>query len=457
MRIAPRYCYLPGRLVSLGCAIVLFGLLTPGWADAPAKPAALSETPLSTSLWQDDYTHWLFIALSSSGPRAPGRIDTTAKGQRVIWREWHPLPVANAHPQSTPRIPRGEGKWEERQGKWYEKIGGLSTDITSTFVAYTAYREKAWYVAFGEQEWGPYAEKPQKIGFSPDGKRLVFVVHSANETIPFIDGQPGIKAHDVDKFLFSEDGKHLAYLISDDARTWRYVIDDKEQPAYPGVYGLVFSPDNHHYAYIAKNDAGKFGVVCDGKAMTFYDDIANGQQGTWSRYSTTDSPLVFSPDSASLAYVASMQDKSFVVQDGTPLREFTHTTAKPMNGQWISNLVFSANDHTLAYRVTDGTHDIIVTPDATWETPKGYKDTSLALSQDGKHIALVAGGPGPQSVYVDGKPGPYYQQILPIRDANNQPSGYIRFSANDTFHYFALKDKTAVDVLVVEEQLPRGI
>lgn len=453
MRAISRNHLVPDLLIGLFFMVFLFIPFMPGWATAPA----VSETPLAVSPWKDDNPIRMF---RSSGLLPPGKIEKSEKGERVIYWEWHP-------PQHG----------EEPPGAWFEKINHMSTDSTMTFLAYSAYRAKAWYVVFHGQEWGPYTQDVSDFTFSQDGKHLAYLVRSAEDITPFLDGQPGIKARVVDKFLFSQDSKHFSYRINDDRKTWHYVIDDKVEPAYPSVYGLTFSPDGQHYAYIAQNDTGKFCVVRDGKAMAFYDDIADGQERTWSRSFTTESPLLFSPDSTSLAYTATNQKKSFVMLDGIALREFTHPVVKSVIGfqYWISDIVFSANSQSLAYRATDerhdtsvsadghtlvdrviaGTYDLIVTPDATWTTPQGYRKASLVLSPDGKHIALVAGDVDKQSVFVDGKPGRYYQQISPIQDVNNHSNGYIRFSNNETFHYFARKDKKAWEPLVIEEHLPR--
>ncbi|HEY3378122.1 MAG TPA: hypothetical protein VGL77_11580, partial [Armatimonadota bacterium] len=269
--------------------------------------------------------------------------------------------------------------------------------------------------------------------------------------------------------------KHVAYRASSDRVRWHYVIDGDAQLDYIKVYGLLFSPDGKHHAYIAKDNNEKFCVIQDGKAMMTYDEIADGLEKTWSYSLQSDSPLLFSPDSSSIAYSAASQGYCFVVLNGKPLRQFPVTTATPRETHhWISDLVFSADSRSLAYRATDesfvlrensenhtlvvdrifGTYDLIVTSNTTLTTPKNYHETSLTLSPKGKHVVLVAGLDGKQSVYVDGKPGPYYANILPIRNADNQPNGYIRFSADDTIHYYVQKEQPMT--LVVEENIPRA-
>ena len=450
-------------IIGLTCALLTLVLLTHGLA-ATVNPRALRETPLDASPWKDDYTHWLFIAWSSCGPIPPGTIEKAEKGQRVVRRLRRRLPQ-----EATTGT-----QYEVPPGAWYEKIGKLFTDITSTYLAYNAYRAHAWYLVFDGQEWGPYSDEVSAVTFSQDGKRLAYLIRGVDGILPVIDGQPGTKAHEADGLLFSMNSKHVAYRVSSDRVRWHYVIDRNAQPDYASVYGLLFSPDGKHYAYIAMDDNGKFCVIHDGKTMMPYDEIADGQERSWSYSFQRDSPLRFSPDSSSLAYSAASQGNCFVVLNGKPLRQFPLTKVKPHEThRWISDIVFSADSRSLAYRATDervatrenpkdhilvvdripGTYDLIVTSNATFPTPKNYQKTSLALSPCGKHVALVAGLDGKQSVYVDGKPGPYYAKILPIRNANNQPNGYIRFSADETFHYYVQQEKTVT--LVVEEYLPR--
>lgn len=444
-------------IVSLTCALLILVLPTRGQADTVKQPA-LQETPLNASPWQDDYTHWLFIAWSNCGPVPPGTIEKSEKGQRVVSRQRRVLPLGTTL----------GAQYEESPGAWYERIGELFTDMTSTYLAYNAYRAHAWYLVFNGQEWGPYADEASMVTFSQDGKRLAYLIRDGDGNIPFVDGHPGTKTYNVTDLFFSEDSKHIAFRVRSDWMWWHYVIDGNAQPDYIAVSGLLFSPDGKHYAYIAKHDEGQFGVIHDGKAMTIYDDIGDF------RY-TNDSPLLFSPDSSSLAYAAISHGYSFVVLNGTPLRQFPLTTTRPHETHhWISDLVFSADSRSLAYRATDerfvtqenpedhtlveeripGTYDLIVTPNATLIMPENYQRTSLALSPHGKHVAVVAGVTGKQSVYVDGKSGPYYAEILSIRNAGNQPNGYIRFSAEETFHYFAQKKNTMT--LVVEETLPHA-
>jgi hypothetical protein len=56
---------------------------------------------------------------------------------------------------------------------------------------------------------------------------------------------------------------------------WAAVADGQEQQPYDGIGNLVFSPDSAHVAYIAGSAAKQF-VVVDGKEGKHYDGLVKG-------------------------------------------------------------------------------------------------------------------------------------------------------------------------------------
>jgi hypothetical protein len=89
------------------------------------------------------------------------------------------------------------------------------------------------------------------LTFSPDGRRVAYVVPQQPKWRVFVDGlEPRGAYHRVLEPLFSPDSRHVAYTAALGAR-WRVVIDGMEGTVYDAVSGLRFDgPDRVSYVAI---------------------------------------------------------------------------------------------------------------------------------------------------------------------------------------------------------------
>jgi hypothetical protein len=152
---------------------------------------------------------------------------------------------------------------------------------------------------------------------SPDGNRLAFVERSSlsKRRRVLVDGEHVGGVYDeIAKGtpLFSWDSKRLAFVarrgnecfvVIDDKVSEPYATEDESGRQWP-VASMVFSPDSAHVAYQVHGNDG-IRVVVDGNAHGPYDDVTlpDGRKvwGIWE--------FMFSPDSRHFAYRARNGEK----------------------------------------------------------------------------------------------------------------------------------------------------
>ncbi len=130
--------------------------------------------------------------------------------------------------------------------------------------------------------------------FSPDGNHLAYGAKKGEMFSLVLDGQPGPEFKWAFAPRFSPDGKRLAYIVEDGKQ--RVVVDGKAGPEYDGIVDgtPIFSPDSRHVAYVAKKGgkvAGEPGRAAGARIRR--SDAAGVQPGQ-------RPPGVFSQDGAEL-------------------------------------------------------------------------------------------------------------------------------------------------------------
>lgn len=131
---------------------------------------------------------------------------------------------------------------------------------------------------------GPLKEKEydgiDDITFSPDSSRLAYTAKHGENVLAVIDGVESKEYPQIVKtdnghapcFIFSTDGKHLAYAVSNkdfEVATWFLVFDGVEtkhyqcHPSYVSGTYIAFNPDSSHCVYtIRLNNVAR--IVVDG-------------------------------------------------------------------------------------------------------------------------------------------------------------------------------------------------
>ena len=111
---------------------------------------------------------------------------------------------------------------------------------------------------------------------------------------------------------FSPNEERFAFVKSrGDYGTGKYtvVVDGEESPEYDEIFfgGPVSSPDSKHVAYGAEK-GDKMVVALDGQEGPELDKLPDWLGLPYSSVMVCQEPLVFSPDSTQLAYLAKNRD-----------------------------------------------------------------------------------------------------------------------------------------------------
>lgn len=152
--------------------------------------------------------------------------------------------------------------------------------------------------------------RPEAVVFAPAGTRgqddrpgLAYVLPTSGrgERV-VIDGTPGPVYDQVDRPVWSADGRRLGHAARR-GDVWLMVVDGRELPGGSRVTGPVFSPDGRRVAYMARRGAGWLAVV-DGHEHRF--DLV------------LEDTLAFSRDSRSWSVIAGdlARERLFFAVDG---------------------------------------------------------------------------------------------------------------------------------------------
>ncbi len=243
------------------------------------------------------------------------------------------------------------------------------------------------------------------ILFSPDSKRVAYRARKGVKECVVMDGQVGPEYDHVGPPRFSSDSKQSVYFAQ------KYYYDILVINGRPTPEGLIwtsestFSPDGKRLAFAANSAGGLATVMIDGQAGQGFDSV-------------DALTLVFSPDSKRIAYIASLEEKKFVVVDGQIHKPDVILDRHTGLGEI---LLFSPDGRRLAYtgrlskmgKVGEG---VVIVDDKAGPEFDSIEEGSLVFSGDGKHLAYAirrVKKPGfyEYHVVVDGQVSPGYKDI----------------------------------------------
>jgi hypothetical protein len=264
------------------------------------------------------------------------------------------------------------------------------------------------------------------VAWSADGKRVAYVQpNTPNPGVTaMVNGKPmGPTYLTADELLWSPDGAHLTYQGNSPTGTFA-VVDGQEFGPYTWVNNFQWSSDGKRYAFQAASATGAIVMVVDGKEQPKTRGLVDGS-------------IQWSPDGKHLAYGANAgmtADQPIV--DGV---------AKPHNLQQFSTqnnpkilfpiLSWSPDGNRIAYVgitmdqlpkagvVVDGT--LYPGPSAGFQFP--------SWSPNSNHFATVVWGGRGWTIMVDGKLGPFYENMVVLS------SGACRFIDDHTFRFYGIK------------------
>jgi len=211
---------------------------------------------------------------------------------------------------------------------------------------------------------------------------------------------------DRESFVFSPDGRHLAYGVVRSGEQW-VVHDGVEHAHYAGVLSgtLRFSQDSKRLTYLVR-DAEKVAAVVDGQPGKWYSFIGDGGAR-------------FSNDGKACAYAAAEGDKWFVVLNGKELTHYDDIT--------FGMGAFSGPRNHFLYPARRGTRWCIVSGE---KEGKLYDILGIPIeSSDGKRMAYCAKLGGKWRVVVNGREGPLFDSLR-LGTLRFTPSGVAYIAAS---------------------------
>jgi WD40 repeat protein len=167
---------------------------------------------------------------------------------------------------------------DDVEGKHYKGRGVVEDTI------------RVWPVGKGPRDSGSTDESivENSLTFSPDGKRLAYVVSHGRGNFLVLDGQER-REHNyhwyssvLSRPVFSPDSRRVAYLAQDLETNEYYVVPDGhsgKRYTYIKYGSLQFSPDSRRFAYVVEND----------EAFVVVDEIEGAEYGVCSRAVFDDS------------------------------------------------------------------------------------------------------------------------------------------------------------------------
>jgi hypothetical protein len=263
-------------------------------------------------------------------------------------------------------------------------------------VAYTVRQNEKAFVVVGDNKQ-PEFNWVSKPVFSSIGSRMLYGAREGKEgkkLFVVVDGKRGPEFDNLDsrqKISFSADGNKVVYVMEKGAE-WFVAIDDKLRPVEWGSFGPTLSADEKRLAYIVPQGPVTYSVMVDGRQGPVFDWI---------------SFPVFSPDSSRLAYVARRQGKYFVVVNDQQISQEFGNVETPVFSPDSSKLAFVGQSAQYGPPV-----QIVIGNDKGPEFAGAKLPT---FSPDGKTVAYAAiRNVGKWFLVLGDKEGPQFDEIVKV-------------------------------------------
>ena len=257
-------------------------------------------------------------------------------------------------------------------------------------LAYQKFSEQGMYVVLEEEEYGPYDEVSM-LFFSSDNQHLAYVATLGSEQFVVLDGVEKTHYKEIltcgcswgQEIEFSPDGNRLAYIATKGQKP--IAVIDGEEFEYDGIeFPILFSPDSKRVVYVARNLNGEAYIIMDGIEGPKYDYI-----------DTANDNFLFSPDSNRFAYSAAKGNDWFVVTDAGQ--------SQPMEGMAF-DVIFSPDSQHIAYDFEINGQKVMV---LDGEELESYEWGIVPVfSPDSQRLVYRVKKDGTWYVSVDGELGP---------------------------------------------------
>ncbi|MFO7446889.1 MAG: hypothetical protein R6W90_11015 [Ignavibacteriaceae bacterium] len=250
-------------------------------------------------------------------------------------------------------------------------------------------------------------EELNKHVFSPDGRSVAYILKKGNKLAIVVNDSTGPEYDDVGPPQFSPDGSMLAYKAKADSM-WFMVTGDIISEKYDDIDYPLFSPDGKKISYAAK-EGNKWFVVIDNIKSEKYDKVE---------------ALSFSPDSKRFAYRGNLEDekKSLIIIDGKPGDKY----------EWVTEPRFSSDSKRVVYSAREEEKWLMVIDEKKSEK---YDAVGIPVfSPDGKRLAYGAREGDSSVVVIDDKKSEKYDGVWnPHYSPNSKRVAYFAKEDNKWF------------------------
>lgn len=187
---------------------------------------------------------------------------------------------------------------------WVAVLSAFAPGLAAQEAPDISLEEKRLYKAPGEED-----VDAEKAAISPDGRRIALEAATRDgDRVAWVD-ERWEKFALLSRPVWSHDSKRVAYVSREaDSEKFFVVLDGKKSsPSYDSLDDLVFSPNSAQLAYTAGLGEMQFVVAGDRKGPEFKD---------------IRDPPVWSPDSKGVAYLAQNAAEKYVIVAGERKLEY---------------------------------------------------------------------------------------------------------------------------------------
>lgn len=278
---------------------------------------------------------------------------------------------------------RVDGK---KSGGDYDEVKYLRFSENQQHVAFVAKRRSKWVLVLdGEERSGEYGRMTAP-DLSPSGLHYAAGACQGKKCRPIVDGEEvGPEFEDISFVDFSKDGEHYAFLGKRKGK-WVLVLDGKERgPEMNDFENWGFYRSGEHIAVAARIDKDWTWVVdgVPGPGMDVLSPLDFTSDGKHFVYGGTDASWGFKKQST----------RGVIVVDGQIKERYE---GKGFGGGWKG--LFGVQE-----RIRTGVTNL---------SPDFHGVSDPQYSSDGKLIYAGRREKGDVAVYVDGTPGPAFEDIV---------------------------------------------
>jgi hypothetical protein len=168
----------------------------------------------------------------------------------------------------------------------YDSLGRFEFSPDGLHTVFMATRNKRLFAVLDGKEVGGHenVENVDNVTLSPDGQHLAFYAWKDKQWVMVVDGKEGPPSHGLRSsspsiFGFSPDSRRLAYVIDLGRNKFQLVVDGVPAAECRGVIRFLFSPDSQHWAATVRQGfMGRPVLVVDGQDSSFKLDASGALQ-----------------------------------------------------------------------------------------------------------------------------------------------------------------------------------